>query len=265
MLGCLVRLDLAKTHIFKSLARTLITLAVSYQLLFCHSCSPSTPDPNAIAVRIMYGSITVHQETFDCSAGARIYYGPLHCRDVLPTDVEEKLFGPLGAHQIPLTPRHPAPLSKEIFNTAKRGLILEVEDQCIFATPLCRAVVYHGCSPLKHSGVIQKETRTCVFSYNKRFIPSLKYSSEGHGTPPKPYVIFSLGQGWGTERPLTKNLVTIVVTYCKALNDLRVRNVPIHDELLFEAQEGKDIRIISPTPGDLEAEEFLNPGRENNS
>ena len=78
---------------------------------------------------------------------------------------------------------------------------------------------------------------------------------------PKPYVIFSFGQPWGGERSLSKNLVTMVVTYCRALNDFRVRNSVIQDELLFEAQESKDIRIISPTSADIEAETFLNPGR----
>ena len=77
---------------------------------------------------------------------------------------------------------------------------------------------------------------------------------------PKPYVIFSFGQPWGGERSLSKNLVTVVVTYCRALNDFRVRNSVIQDELLFEAQESKDIRIISPTAADIEAEAFLNPG-----
>lgn len=219
------------------------------------------PDPNAVTIRIMYGSITVHMETFDCSAGARIYYGPLHCRDVLPKGTEEKLFGPLGAHQISLSPRHPAGLAKEIFNTMKRGLVLEVKEQSIYATALCRSVVYHGSSPMKCSGSLQKEESSKVFNYSERFLPDLRHYSEGHvGVPPKPYVILSLGQTWGSERPLTKNLVTIIVTYCKALRDLRVRGIPIHDELLFEAQEGKDIRIISPTNGDVEAEEFLNPG-----
>ncbi len=209
----------------------------------------------------MYGSITVHMETFDCSAGARIYYGPLHCRDVLPKDTEEKLFGPLGAHQISLSPRHPAGLAKEIFNTTKRGLILEVDRQNVYVTALCRSVVYFGSSPMKCSGPLRKEERSKVFNYTDRFLPALRHYSDGNvGTPPKPYIILSLGQTWGSERPLTKNLVTIIVSYCKAMQDLRLRNIPIYDELLFEAQEGKDIRITSPTDGDVEAEEFLNPG-----
>ena len=207
----------------------------------------------------MYGSITIRQETFDLKSGGRIYYGPLHCRDILSKEEEEKLFGPLEAHQIALNPRHPALLAKKLFGFMHRGLILEANSEGIYATLLSRPVVYYGHSPLKHSGTLPKEERTRVFSYSSQFRSALKSSSEGHGSPPKPYTIFSLGQSWGAERPLSKNLVTIVVTYCKALNDLRVRNLPIHDELLFEAQEGKDIRIISPSSGDLEAEEFLNP------
>lgn len=213
-----------------------------------------------MTVRVLYGSITVHMETMDCSNGIRIFYGPLHCRDVLPNDTEEKLFGPLNATQVSLSPRHPSPLAKTIFGASKRGLVLEVLDECLYVTALCRTIVYYGQSPLKHSGTLAKEERVRVFNYRQRFLPSLQYSLEGHGAPPKPYTILSLGQPWGGERPLLKNMVTIVITYCQALNDLRARGVPIHDELLFEAQEGKDIRIISPTTGDLEAEEFLNPG-----
>ena len=102
------------------------------------------PDPNAVIVRVLYGSITVHLETLDCSKGARVYYGPLHCRDVLESKVEERLFGPLEAQQLPLSPRHPASLAREIFKNFKRGLILEVKDESIFATALCRTVVYYG-------------------------------------------------------------------------------------------------------------------------
>ena len=198
-------------------------------------------------------------EALDCSKGARIYYGPLHCRDVLEPQVEERLFGPLEAHQIFLSPRHPAPLAKEIFSNFKRGIVLEVEDECLYATALCRTVVYYGSSPVKYSNTLNKEKRTKIFNYAHRFTPSLKYLADGHGQPPKPYVVFSLGQPWGSDRPLSKNLVTVVVTHCKALNDLKVRNIPIHDELLFEAQEARDIRIIAPTQEDMEAEEFLNP------
>jgi hypothetical protein len=218
--------------------------------------------PTAIVLRVLYGSITVHMDTVNCSQGTRIFYGPLHCRDVLPPAQEQRLFGPLRAQQIQLSPRHPAPIAKEMFDTIKRGLIIEVENSCIYATALCRAVVYFGSSPVRHTGTLAKEERTKVFNYTHRFLPSLKQTAQSvsvSGTP-KPYVIFSFGQPWGGERALSKNLVTVVVTYCRALNDFRVRHSVIHDELLFEAQESKDIRIISPTPTDIEAEAFLNPG-----
>ena len=213
---------------------------------------------NALTVRIMYGSITVHMDTLDCTNGCRIFYGPLHCRDVLPVDEEEKLFGPLAAHQISVSPRHPSALAPEIFKTMKRGLVLDVQDMDIYATALCRAVVYHGTSPMKHTGTLEKEERIKVFSYSQ-FLSSLKYQVDGSRNPPKPYVILSFGQPWSGDRPLSQNLVSLVVTHCKALNDMRLRNVLIHDDLLFEAQENHDIRIISPTQRDLEAEEFLNP------
>ena len=80
------------------------------------------------------------------SMGTRIFYGPLHCRDVLPVDQEERLFGPLKAHQIQLTPRHPAPIAKEMFDTIKRGLIIEVSD----LTPHVTTNLYYIKKILKH-------------------------------------------------------------------------------------------------------------------
>lgn len=217
-------------------------------------------DSDALTFRVVYGSITVHMETVDAAKGVRLFYGPLHCRDVLSRDEEEKLFGPIDSHQISLSPRHPSPLASEIFRTLKRGLVIDIEDNVIYATALCRAVVYCGSSPLKHSTTINKEERVKVFDFSKEFLPALRQSTEVKGSSfPKPYVIFSLGQPWGAERSLSQNLITVVVTHCKALNSLRVRNVNIIDELLYEPLEHHNIRIISPTRRDLEAEEFLNP------
>ena len=208
----------------------------------------------------MYGSITVHTETLDCSTGSRIFYGPLHCRDVLPYKDEVKLFGPMNSHQISISPRHPSPLASEMFKTLKRGLVVDVEDNNIYATALCRAVVYYGSSPLKHFGTLEKEERMKVFDYSKEFLPELKQNTDVKCTnTPKPYVIFSFGQPWGSDRSLSRNLITVVITHCRALNDLRVRNISIFDELLYEPMEHQNIRIISPTRRDLEAEEFLNP------
>lgn len=208
----------------------------------------------------MYGSITVHMETIDCSKGCRIFYGPLHCRDILPPEEEERLFGPLEAHQISISPRHPSPLASEIFRTLKRGLIIDITNNDIYATALCRTVVYLGSSPMKNSKSLEKDERVKVFEYNTQFLPELKQFTDNKGTnSPKPYVIFSFGQHWGSDRALSKNLITVVATHCKALNDLRVRNAPIYDELLYEPTEHQDIRIISPTRKDLDAEEFLNP------
>ena len=217
-------------------------------------------DSDALTFRVMYGSITVHMETVDAAKGVRLFYGPLHCRDVLSHEEEEKLFGPINSYQISLSPRHPSPLASEIFRTLKRGLVVDIKDDAIYATALCRAVVYCGSSPHKHSKTIGKEERVKVFDFSKEFLPALRQSAEIKGsTIPKPYVIFSFGQPWGTERSLSQNLITVVVTHCKALNGLRVRNINILDELLYEPLEHHNIRIVSPTRRDFEAEEFLNP------
>ncbi|XP_019848988.1 PREDICTED: interferon regulatory factor 5-like isoform X1 [Amphimedon queenslandica] len=223
-------------------------------------------NPNALTIRIMYGSITVHMETFDCSKGLRIFYGPLHCRDVLSPQEEEMLFGPLSAHQLSISPRHPSPLSTEIFRTLKRGLIIEASEGAVYATALCRTVIYSGSSPMKNSGSLEKEEKVKVFDFRSGFLPELKTSLETRSNVvPKPYALFSFGQHWGSDRPLLKNLITLVVSHCGALNELKNSNVTLYDELLYEPIENQDIRIISPTKMDLEAEEFLNPSSSSSS
>jgi hypothetical protein len=226
----------------------------------CWPSSQFANNPNALTIRIMYGSITVYMDTIDCSKGCRIFYGPLHCRDVLSADEEVKLFGPLEAHQISISPRHPSPLASEIFRTLKRGLVLEVDNGDIYATALCRAVVYAGTSPVKNTKALDKEERTKVFEHSPRFLFELKHSIETRTSAcPKPYTIFSFGQHWNKERSLSKNLISVVATHCKSLNEFKTHSLPIFDELLYESLENQDIRIISPTRRDLEAEEFLNP------
>lgn len=199
-------------------------------------------------------------DTFDCSKGLRIFYGPLHCRDILSPPEEETLFGPLNAHQLSISPRHPSPLATEIFKTLKRGLVIEATDNAVYATALCRTVIYSGSSPLKNSCSLDKEERAKVFDFRNGFLPELKHSLETRSNVlPKPYALFSFGQHWGNDRPLLKNLITLVVTHCAALNELRNTNVTLYDELLYEPIENQDIRIISPSRRDIEAEEFLNP------
>jgi len=51
---------------------------------------------NTAEIAILYGSITVHTETVDCTLGCRIFHGPIRNSKVMNLDLvlREELFGP---------------------------------------------------------------------------------------------------------------------------------------------------------------------------
>lgn len=186
------------------------------------SMSPSLHQ-NEIQITILYGSIAVHTEVLSASQGCRI--GLNLSVDKLLHPEAEKMFGPPEAHQIPLPPNHPDGRAANILSAMKRGLILNVNNNDIYATALCRATVHHGTSPKEASFPLAKEETCKVFDYNNEFLPLLENWSPGKPYP-TPYTIFSLGQGWGRGgRHVAQNLINIIVTSQQAQRDLQARGV----------------------------------------
>jgi len=65
---------------------------------------PSMSNCNTAEISILYGSITVHTETVDCTVGCRIFYGPIPNSENIDPVLQEELFGPQDAVQIALNP-----------------------------------------------------------------------------------------------------------------------------------------------------------------
>ena len=210
-------------------------------------------------LQVYYGSIPVFSETITVQNGCRIFFDH---RFIQPSEVErsQALFGPPGIEQIMLPECHPNPYAKEIFNAMSRGLIVEMVDDNIYATPLCRPVVYTGPNAGAQSCPLGKENRTKVFDYSLHFRPSLERYAISNGAPPSAQTLFSLGQPWGPSCPagnITQTLVSVLVTHSKAQNELNTIGLPaaLTQNLFVEMPDAIDIG--KENVADIEAERFL--------
>ena len=218
----------------------------------------SSPSDNKLDVQVYYGSIPVFRETISVFNGCRIFFDH---RFVQPPAMEgSQLFGPAGIEQIMLPECHPNPYAKEIFNAMSRGLIIEMVDDNIYATPLCRPVVYTGPNSGAQSYPLGKENRTKVFDYAQVFRPNLERYALSNGAPPSAQTLFSLGQPWGPQCPagnISQTLVSVLVTHCKAQNELDTIGLPaaLTQNLFVEIPDAIDIGRANIA--DMQAEEFL--------
>ena len=224
--------------------------------------SPSpmpSPSDSRMQVQIYYGSIPVFNESITVVNGCRIFFDP---RFIEQPSLEgsQMLFGPVGVEQIQLPECHPNPYAKEIFNAMSRGLIIEMVDDNIYATPLCRPVVYTGSNAGAQSYPLGKENRTKVFDYGLNFRPSLERYALSNSTPPSAQMLFSLGQPWGPSCPagnISQTLVSIMVTHCKAQAELDTIGLPaaLTQSVFIEIPDAIDIGKANMC--DIQAEEFL--------
>lgn len=218
---------------------------------------PSMSSRNIAKLTILYGSTTVYEETVDCTVGCRVFYGALHNRQILDPILEEELFGPYDAVQVALKPNHPSPAARELFANFKRGLIVKVENGSVFVTPLAPLVVYYGANPYGESYPLTRGESTCVFDYNKQFIPALGHYMLNKTQPPliSPCTILSLGHKWTPKCSSIYNLVSVVVVPLWAeevMARLGVNLVPMNQSI-------SNIDHTEWTKEDIVVEEFLNP------
>ena len=216
----------------------------------------ATPPSNEVQIRVLYGSIPVHVENVVLNSGCRIYFDPCN---IPPPSIQDtrKLFGPPEAHQIALPSSHPDPLAKQLFQAMHRGLLIEMIGGDIFATPLCRTVVYYSPDSTSQSYPLEKEQRAKVFDYQQAFRPALEHFALGHGPMPNPSVLFSLGQSWGPGRHVARNLITVVVTHSQAKHEVDAFGLPhaLAQDLLVDIPE--TVEIDQANCRDIEAEAFL--------
>ena len=216
--------------------------------------SPAPP-PQQLNIRVFYGPFPVIDKTIICHSGCRVFFDPRYCKG--PTiDQAEKFFGPSEAHQIQLPDKHPNVIAQEIFHAMSRGLLIEMINDDIYATPLCRTVVYYGPTTNSESIPLPKEKRTKVFDYSSYFRPALERYAVASGQSPSPFAIFSLGQPWGPNS-VSQTLISISVCHSKAKHELETIGLPatLTRDLLTELPDSIDIGKANVS--DLQAEAFL--------
>ncbi len=228
--------------------------------------NPSTPPisphipSSQLEVKVFYGSILVETKYVDCSEGAcRI----LSKQSYPCAPAEEKRYGGYGNSQRVFLPEnHPQSLSKNIFDAMGNGIVMEVSDGNVYITPLCRTIVYcsSSASPGQEASLLNKDQPTKVFDYMNHFRPALEHYALIQGQSPSPSFILGLGQTWGRGRSVSQNLISIMVTHCKAKQDIDTISLPIlaSQEVMIELPPNDTIDIINPpTESDLEADAFL--------
>ena len=218
---------------------------------------PSMLNRNMAKLTILYGSTTIHTETVDCTIGCRVFYGPLHNRQILDPVLEERLFGPHNTVPIALSPIHPSPVGKELFANFKRGLIVKIENGSVFVTPLAPLIVYYGANPYGESYPLTRGESTCVFDYNKQFLPALGHYMLNKTQPPliSPCTILSVGHKWTPTCSSIYNVVSIVIVPLWAeevMARLGVNLVPMNEDVT-------NLDKTEWTKEDTVVEEFFNP------
>lgn len=225
--------------------------------------TPPTPPSNQIVVTVYYGNMPVLSKNVSCTKGCRLFYGPNYQPPANDEQAArfESYFGPLEAEQLSLPQNHPVPQAKCILDSMSRGLLIEMHDNDVFVTPLCKSIVFYGSSYYHQSTALERETRMKVFDYNVQFRQLLEQFSMRRTLSPSPHIILSLGQSWGPQQPITNNYIYVVITHVQAERDLKMYGTPqptypYSADLFSTVPDIVDVRQASAT--DIRAESFLN-------
>lgn len=225
-----------------------------------HPTSPlSSPPPpsHPMNVSVYYGTTPVISKDITSLKGCRISYGPTNPPASMDPVKMEDLFGSMEADQIFLTPNHPSPGAKELLESMVRGLRIEMHGNDVYVTALCRCMVHCGTSYYHHSVPLEREVRTKVFDYNK-FQSALEQHVMHCSPLPEPHIIFSLGQFWGPQHPVTVNLISIVVTHTQAKSDIQTYlPPPFYPSHNLLATIPSSVEVQQASQSDMRADRFL--------
>ena len=188
-----------------------------------------------MTIIVFYGPEEVARHRVTNRYGCRLFYSSLFDGGdvLLPIGVEsfERLFGDLHRAQIVMpTPRPGKRASQEnvgvgddlsrLLETMERGLLLDMHAGDIFATALGRCAIY--CSDRRSAttsrGRLERDERTKVYDYDRRFVPSLRAyataaTAAARGEAPSTELYFTFGQTWNDARPTEENLLSVAVVH----------------------------------------------------
>ncbi|KAF7229558.1 transcript variant X1 [Nothobranchius furzeri] len=166
-------------------------------------------------LKFLYRGRTAGSLTVSNPQGCRLYYGHLE-----PTPEQVDLFGPVTLQQVLFPGTSEIQIQKQRFYTEAlldvmdRGLILEIEEQDIYAIRLCQCKVFWSGPGMPEQGPpnpMERERRIRVFSLND-FLQGLILFQKGEAPNPPPFeVYFCFGEDWPDRKPKEKKLIVVQV------------------------------------------------------
>lgn len=206
-------------------------------------------------LKFLYRGRAVGSLTVSNPQGCRLYYGHLE-----PTPEQVDLFGPVTLQQVRFPGTSEIQNQKQQFYTnalldvMDRGLILEIEQQDIYAIRLCQCKVFWSGPGLPEQGPpnpMERERRIRVFSLNE-FLQGLILFQKGEAPNPPPFdVYFCFGEDWPDRKPKEKKLIMVQVVPVVA----RILTEMFSGELNWSTDSIR-LQISNPDVKDQTVEQF---------
>lgn len=206
-------------------------------------------------LKFLYRGRAVGSLTVSNPQGCRLYYGHLE-----PTPEQVDLFGPVTLQQVRFPGTSEIQNQKQQFYTnalldvMDRGLILEIEQQDIYAIRLCQCKVFWSGPGQPEQGPpnpMERERRIRVFSLNE-FLQGLILFQKGEAPNPPPFdVYFCFGEDWPDRKPKEKKLIMVQVVPVVA----RILTEMFSGELNWSTDSIR-LQISNPDVKDQTVEQF---------
>uniref|UniRef100_A0A8C9UY39 Interferon regulatory factor 5 n=1 Tax=Scleropages formosus TaxID=113540 RepID=A0A8C9UY39_SCLFO len=206
-------------------------------------------------IRFLYRGQTAGSLTVSNPQGCRLYSSHL---EAMPDQVD--LFGPVGLQQVLFPSAAEIPNDKQRLYTESllgwmdRGLILEIQNQDIYAVRLCQCRVFWSGPNFPEQSPpnpMERERRVEVFNLNNFLQGLILYLRQEAPALPPFEIYFCFGEDWPDQKPKEKKLIFVQV-------------IPVVARILMEMVSGEfswsldsiRLQISNPDLKDQTVEQF---------
>ncbi|KPP69617.1 interferon regulatory factor 5-like [Scleropages formosus] len=206
-------------------------------------------------IRFLYRGQTAGSLTVSNPQGCRLYSSHL---EAMPDQVD--LFGPVGLQQVLFPSAAEIPNDKQRLYTESllgwmdRGLILEIQNQDIYAVRLCQCRVFWSGPNFPEQSPpnpMERERRVEVFNLNNFLQGLILYLKQEAPALPPFEIYFCFGEDWPDQKPKEKKLIFVQV-------------IPVVARILMEMVSGEfswsldsiRLQISNPDLKDQTVEQF---------